>query len=868
MSKTQSKSAINKIDTDLNSNNLVSTGSIINNPRDALFLTLNPSNNFFLDQENKEKIINISENFTIKQTNLQQKETTLTNRDADLIRELGNIAGAVTREANARRIAIANEQATIAGELAIIRVLLWNIWVRQAEYETLASIVNEFDLNRPLNDMKSNIYNYWPDFMSPGNTADAFNFYSETGTIIPIANYWTTIKLADGKTEEVQINGLPAIALPNWTINLTGITFTNRGGNPYVPTQWYELILNPWAIKRTGGWRDFISTKPLKIIRSKPGTLNQPQQRARYGLFNAGGIPIDQYIQDLYDNNYKESENKALDEIIGDTTIDENKKVLRDRIKNLTVRGRKLSPFITNQIEINDGFREDFFKNVQPTADDISTATKYNDFLRKKIPEHLKTYLEKELKRQMESTTNTAVGWHPNYLPATREIHDTITWEILLYKQEQEDRAQDNFDDSKRLSDKTDRKVTRKRRSPELTKSWLFGILGKKDVSYMRFFSNQSQEIQKQTVSIQTDRNKDKVEFKGYEATLNIGTVNNITINIKMENGEELPLKAGNHIKLIKSLLNEPSIPYGKMRMHMAYNVIKAMLKIAKKNNITLEYADSKIINKLAIDKNDDIILERIDDTTGIREKRKIFSEKDFDAENDVRKLRWGLESCLLRFNKSMEKTHKQYKKATDKKLFGYFSLSRAKFPTSWINSPIKKLINIRKSRTLNFDFEDTKVEGIDKNVSIAFSKNKFTITSDLIEKPISSKNLGKLLNTRIKWKSIFDWMNLAIWWTIYKNMISKLRENSKIANTDFGIKDPVKNRVYFIDQSGEIWFISLANNKNPISWIKKDYGVIKKLPSTGRIMLTKKEAQNEFYQNPLIMWKLMKTMNTRLYSL
>jgi hypothetical protein len=124
MSKNQSKSAINQIDTDLNSNNLVSTGTVINSPSDALLLTLNPSNNFFLDQENKEKLIKISEKFTIKQTNLQQQETTLTNRDADLIRELGSIAGAVTREANARRIAIANEQATITGELANIRTLL------------------------------------------------------------------------------------------------------------------------------------------------------------------------------------------------------------------------------------------------------------------------------------------------------------------------------------------------------------------------------------------------------------------------------------------------------------------------------------------------------------------------------------------------------------------------------------------------------------------------------------------------------------------------------------------------------------------------------------------------------------------------
>ncbi|HMS90966.1 MAG TPA: hypothetical protein PKC87_02005, partial [Candidatus Absconditabacterales bacterium] len=84
MSKRQAKLAINKIDTDLNSTNLVSTSTIVNNPRDTLLLTLNPTNDFFLDQENKDKIIKIAEDLTIKQTNLQQQETTLTSRDADL----------------------------------------------------------------------------------------------------------------------------------------------------------------------------------------------------------------------------------------------------------------------------------------------------------------------------------------------------------------------------------------------------------------------------------------------------------------------------------------------------------------------------------------------------------------------------------------------------------------------------------------------------------------------------------------------------------------------------------------------------------------------------------------------------------------
>ena len=114
--------------------------------------------------------------------------------------------------------------------------------------------------------------------------------------------------------------------------------------------------------------------------------------------------------------------------------------------------------------------------------------------------------------------------------------------------------------------------------------------------------------------------------------------------------------------------------------------------------------------------------------------------------------------------------------------------------------------------------------------------------------------------------------MERAIWGSVYKNMISKLRENVKIANTNFWVKDPVKNRIYFIDNTGEVGFISLANNKNPInkSIIKvfnNNYGIISKMPSVGRVMLSKKEAQDEFYQNPFIMGKLMKAINRRLYS-
>ena len=278
MSKRQAKVAINKIDTDLNSTNLVSTGTVINSTRDTLLLALNPTNDFFLDQENKDKISKISEDFSSKQTNLQQQETTLQNRDADLVRELASIAGTTTPAANARRLAIAVEQATIAGQLWTITTMLGNLGPRQAEYQVLADLVNEFDITRPLPDMNWNTYNCGPDFMIPWATAIGFNFYNELGSVIDLTNYYIDIKLADGTTQNVRINGIPAITIPNGTINLTGITFTDRSGNPYLPTQGYEFTLNPGAI-RSIGWREFISTKPLKILRWPVGAVNSPTLR-------------------------------------------------------------------------------------------------------------------------------------------------------------------------------------------------------------------------------------------------------------------------------------------------------------------------------------------------------------------------------------------------------------------------------------------------------------------------------------------------------------------------------------------------------------------------------------------------------------
>jgi len=65
----------------------------------------------------------------------------------------------------------------------------------------------------------------------------------------------------------------------------------------------------------------------------------------------------------------------------------------------------------------------------------------------------------------------------------------------------------------------------------------------------------------------------------------------------------------------------------------------------------------------------------------------------------------------MVHFNTVMNKTHKQYKQATEKSVLSYFKHTRSRFPTTRLGSPLKKLMNIRgKIRTLKFDFDGLSV--------------------------------------------------------------------------------------------------------------------------------------------------------------
>jgi|GEM_PF-6250497 len=74
MAKFQSTSAINRIESDLNSMQLTTYTGILQRNADNLFESLNSSKNFFVDQDFINKINKIYNDITIKQQDLINKE--------------------------------------------------------------------------------------------------------------------------------------------------------------------------------------------------------------------------------------------------------------------------------------------------------------------------------------------------------------------------------------------------------------------------------------------------------------------------------------------------------------------------------------------------------------------------------------------------------------------------------------------------------------------------------------------------------------------------------------------------------------------------------------------------------------------------
>lgn len=422
---------------------------------------------------------------------------------------------------------------------------------------------------------------------------------------------------------------------------------------------------------------------------------------------------------------------------------------------------------------------------------------------------------------------------------------------------------------------------------------WPISLFHPRDVNYMRFFSNSSISQKKQQVNIYS--NIDNPEPVNYDMNLNITWKNNIEVEIKIDGTDEvIKQKSSQPSTLVRKIMREQRIKHGKVRAHIWFNIYKSIIQIAQEKNISLTYRGmewkmrwnrphkSFETRKIEVDKKWNIVIKQIDHLTTADTEKDIFvfdqnsflNVNEFDNWQTNWILREWLETLWYHFNLAMNDVHKQYRKWTEKRvLWLVHSKSRMKLPTSFRLSPIKKILNCRTNT--NFDF-NTSVNSQWKNIKIDFRKNKFTIDMDWLKKPISSRDLGALLNHR-QWKvRVFDGVERDIVEEIYSSLVNALRKNAKVARTSFWVIDDITWNMYVLDEDGKFWVIAREDFKwenkikNPLRWIfrwRKNKWALKKkrFDEVSRRPLEPSE-QKELLKNPFLMQKFVKAMNNRMW--
>jgi hypothetical protein len=403
----------------------------------------------------------------------------------------------------------------------------------------------------------------------------------------------------------------------------------------------------------------------------------------------------------------------------------------------------------------------------------------------------------------------------------------------------------------------------------------------------MKFFSWTSKEIKNQVVNISTTTPWDPHDIGPikYDMKINVPENNRVWVEIKINGQEPIILQSWDYdpTTLARRLLREPSIPTSKAKVHMVYSLYKWLLQLAKEKNIKLEYFDNGTpgaMREITLAPNWNIILNSViyrSTPPYDKESTTLFDEQLFQNTNQFDRT-WGnnnLEEWILNiarhFSYAMNRMDRTYRTSTKRALWrAYRSEARMGLPTSFWTSPIRKILN--KNNTTNFDFS-TSVW----NTNIELKWNTFTVTTPEYPKPIVSKDLWKILWKRVNKKRIFDWKERDIVEAVYGGLIKKMRENSKIARTNFGVVDDLTWHVYVLDSSWHFGRINRdalnwANAVHRFWWAKVNAWVIseKKLRwSRGRPwftyhILTPSE-EKELLKNPLLMQWFVRAMNRRM---
>jgi hypothetical protein len=712
-----------------------------------------------------------------------------------------------------------------------------NLLNRLAEYSTIKTYQDSFNL-------ASNIWSYTHNIWTASNilidTTNTWFNCTPTNWFAFFDKNWKKINSVWGKYKFNMI-------MDDWAereVDVEWITINNTTTPPqiefsadvkFIPENIdysKPLKLNLWWVYENASNTGIsvVHTKELEINFSNPSFLNtEALRRTAFDTYNSSwyGRRIENQFNTTFEKERYNIEREALERALkhGDWPKYEllNTPELKEQFyQKIRKSAHPSLPWLyfdalytAYPINEYNRFRDRFTDDNRDWNKDntnISSDRKYRDFIHNNLE---------------QKTKESIAFWLDQLLIDSALANNYLKWELTTFLDEIEKQKLDSNLHEDIVSDISDVKgwrhhLNKKRRHSVL---WWFR-LGPKDETPMRFFNWSKINIQNQKVNISTNtgpedlNNKEPVE---YWLELEISWKNKIEATIALEWESPFTLKSWDPAALVRNVLRNQQIKYWKVRAHIAYNIIKWIINMATEIDMPLTYSVAPWINREIKLDWDNIVLEEQNDNWSKRVTTKLFDYKLFELTNtfdssivnDNRSLRRWIDSLMSHVTLALNERHEQFCKATE---FRWNTTTN--FPTSYRTSPLKKLLNARTNT--NFDFETTVRWKNWKNIQVSFSKNKFTINYEWLKKPISSKSLKKILNHTQWWFRVFDGVerNLCAW--IYWELINKLRTNSKIAKTNFAVRDDVTWRTYVLDDDWKFGYLSHRDAMNNAARIKK----------------------------------------------
>jgi len=651
--------------------------------------------------------------------------------------------------------------------------------------------------------------------------------------------------------------------IANQNMNINNLTIT--------PIEWLTFPLNldlnvRVRIHDNDTWLDVDHHKPIHLEITRP-TLLQANREAAYDSLIP---PMDERITAEYTDRYRENlENEAIWRILrewwNEAEVNEiynnetRRNLFIDRVRN---RLRWHFPFLAIG-NLQAWFRGDMTReNRDVPVQYLLNQNAFQNYVRQSIPDNLRNYAS----WQINNNANV--------------YRNDILQEFLDFQTDVSNNPKDNTDNLRVLA-----QIPDDAHWPQSHPDSRWQRLRRRNSrrnNYTKFFQWRNANLENQTLETED------WEIK-YWVNIEVLWVNRIVATINIDGKEEPEIiEAANHDRLIRWILNRANTKDGeplnrKLRCNIALSVLKSMVMIspqklsreipatnfvdARWNNVTCDRIEAFI-------KWENLIIRGrwVNPATRTTQRAIIFDENQFKNLHDIDTLENWVRELSTQINTIMNATAQEYQNATNWLLHNWENRNLLKYNTTqWLRWwPIKRLRwrIVHGKTNNNFDFE-TSVNDAWKNVNIAFNNWKFTVTGEFDGQEYSyeAKDLWSILRKKINRKRIFDWIELAMVAAINEEYVNRLRTNNLVQTENFAVSDLNNDKtwkIYIFDEDGNLSYLEIEDRAlNPL-WGRNAGRFDSDTIPTERIRCNAQE-RIEFFQNPLLAWRLLREMRRRL---